>query len=117
MSEYEYEEYTRLAKKKAARARGGILKESPLTPKEFEQREQLYTKYRQYVDSFDITEEQKKELVRTVWKMMEPIVDQAFGIDIPKDTSGESNPESIVLKEKSPTRRKRQKRQMPVKQE
>lgn len=36
-------------------------------------------KYRKYVDDFDLTEEQKKELLKTVWSIMEDFVDKAFG--------------------------------------
>ncbi|MBI1274434.1 hypothetical protein GC177_00490 [bacterium] len=35
--------------------------------------------YRQYVDRFDLSEEQKIELIRTIWLMMQSFVDTAFG--------------------------------------
>ena len=35
-------------------------------------------KYRKYVDEFDLTEEQKVELLQTVWSIMENFVDTAF---------------------------------------
>ena len=38
-------------------------------------------KYRKYVDKFDLTEDQKVELIHTVWRIMESFVDRAFGID------------------------------------
>lgn len=38
-------------------------------------------KYRRYVDHFDLTEEQKVELIRTVWRIMESFVHRAFGVD------------------------------------
>jgi len=38
------------------------------------------TPYRKYVDSFDLTEEQKIELVQMVWNIMESFVDRAFGV-------------------------------------
>lgn len=37
--------------------------------------------YRKYVDQFDISEEQKIELIHTVWSIMESFVDRAFGQD------------------------------------
>ena len=36
--------------------------------------------YRSYVDGFDLTEEQKAELIHTVWSIMESFVDRAFGL-------------------------------------
>lgn len=38
-------------------------------------------KYRPYVDGFDLTEDQKVELIHTVWHIMESFVDRAFGMD------------------------------------
>jgi len=38
-------------------------------------------KYRAYVDRFDLTEEQKIELIHTVWQIMENFADRAFGND------------------------------------
>jgi RNAse (barnase) inhibitor barstar len=35
--------------------------------------------YRKYVDHFDISEEQKVELIHAVWNIMEGVVDLAFG--------------------------------------
>lgn len=35
--------------------------------------------YRQYVDHYDLTEDQKIELLRQVWTIMESFVDRAFG--------------------------------------
>ena len=37
------------------------------------------SKYRKYVDDFDLKEEQKVELLKTVWSIMESFVDKAFG--------------------------------------
>jgi hypothetical protein len=37
-------------------------------------------KYRKYVDDFDLTEEQKTELLQTVWSIMESFADSAFGL-------------------------------------
>jgi hypothetical protein len=34
--------------------------------------------YRKYVDHFDISEEQKVELIHAVWNIMEGVVDLAF---------------------------------------
>ena len=36
-------------------------------------------KYRQYVAGYDLSEQQKTELIQTVWAIMESFVDQAFG--------------------------------------
>ncbi|MFQ5444863.1 MAG: hypothetical protein ACE5EK_09630 [Nitrospinales bacterium] len=36
--------------------------------------------YRKYVDDFDLTEEEKTELIQTVFSIMESFVDQAFGV-------------------------------------
>ena len=36
-------------------------------------------KYSHHLDSFDLSEERKVELIRTVWGIMEGFVDQAFG--------------------------------------
>ena len=38
-------------------------------------------KYRKHVERFDLSEEQKVELIHTVWTIMESFVDRAFGID------------------------------------
>lgn len=35
-------------------------------------------KYRKYVDGFDLEEEQKVELLQTIWSTMESFVDTAF---------------------------------------
>ncbi len=37
--------------------------------------------YLPYVEEFDVTEEQKAELIHTVWWIMESFVDRAFGLD------------------------------------
>ncbi len=39
-----------------------------------------FEKYRQYVDHFDISEEDKRQLVESIWRIMESFVDQAFGL-------------------------------------
>ena len=39
-----------------------------------------FNKYRQYIDGFNLTETQKRELVQTVWSMMESFVDKAWGM-------------------------------------
>lgn len=39
------------------------------------------TPYRQYVDTFDLTEEQKLELVNAIWVMLENYFDQQLGIN------------------------------------
>ena len=38
-------------------------------------------KYRAHVNHFDLSEEQKTELLRDLWRIMEGFVDQAFGLD------------------------------------
>ncbi len=38
-------------------------------------------KYRRHVDRFDLTEDQKMELIQTVWKVAEGFADRAFGLD------------------------------------
>ena len=38
-------------------------------------------KYRHHVDAFDLGEEQKVELLQTIWKIMQSFVDRAFGDD------------------------------------
>ena len=37
-------------------------------------------KYRPYVDGFDMMEDQKTELIHTLWGIMESFADQAFGL-------------------------------------
>lgn len=39
------------------------------------------TKYREYVDRFDINEDQKIALIHTIWNAMGSFVDRAFGDD------------------------------------
>lgn len=36
-------------------------------------------KYRHYLDGYQISEEEKTELIKNVWAIMEGFVDQAFG--------------------------------------
>ena len=38
-------------------------------------------KYRKHVDRFDLSEDQKVELIHTVWRFMESFADRAFGLD------------------------------------
>lgn len=38
-------------------------------------------KYRRFVDRFDLSEEQKIELIYTVWRIMEGFAYRAFGLD------------------------------------
>ncbi len=40
-----------------------------------------YEKYRPLVAEFDLTDEQKDELIDTVWSMMKSFVDASFGDD------------------------------------
>lgn len=37
-------------------------------------------KYRKFVDHYDLSEEEKIEFIRTVWRIMESFADAAFGI-------------------------------------
>ena len=37
-------------------------------------------KYWKYVDDFDLTKQQKIELLKTVWSIMESFADRAFGL-------------------------------------
>ena len=37
-------------------------------------------KYRRYVDHFDMTEDEKADLLETVWMVAESVADDAFGI-------------------------------------
>ena len=39
------------------------------------------TKYMSHVEDFDLTEEQKIELLQTLWTIMEAFVDIGFGVD------------------------------------
>jgi len=39
------------------------------------------TRYRKYVDKFDLTEEQKLELVNAVWVILENYFDQQLGLN------------------------------------
>ncbi len=48
------------------------------------------TRYRKYVDKFDLTEEQKLELVNSVWVILENYFDQKLGIN------------QLAIKEKEP---------------
>ncbi len=48
------------------------------------------TRYRKYVDKFDLTEEQKLELVNAVWVILENYFDQQLGLN------------QLAIKEKEP---------------
>ncbi|MDX2095985.1 MAG: hypothetical protein SFW64_08640 [Alphaproteobacteria bacterium] len=48
------------------------------------------TPYRKYVDQFDLTEEQKLELVNAVWVILENYFDQQLGLN------------QLAIKEKTP---------------
>lgn len=50
-------------------------------------------KYRKYVDNFDLTEEEKLQLMEQVWAIMESFVDRAFG----------ESPEQAIMKSRSTT--------------
>lgn len=38
-------------------------------------------KYMPYVEEFDLTDDQKRELIQTIWNMMEGFIDLAFEQD------------------------------------
>jgi hypothetical protein len=38
-------------------------------------------KYWHHLDEFDLTDDEKKELIKTLWQVCETCIDQAFGID------------------------------------
>ena len=40
-----------------------------------------YDKYRFHVDQFDLSEAEKRDLIHTVWAIMQRFADQAFGIE------------------------------------
>ncbi len=57
------------------------------------------SRYRKYVDKFDLTEEQKLELVNAVWVILENYFDQQLGLNqlkirekIPHNSSAELEP-------------------------
>jgi hypothetical protein len=51
-----------------------------------------YEKYWRYLDRYDLSDEEKRELIRTVWTMMESFVDCAFG----------THPVQLAIKAKAP---------------
>lgn len=59
-------------------------------------------RYRRYVDGFALSEQEKVELLRTVWRIMESFVDRAFGLDpvqlcLPADRSKRASGQEITL--------------------
>jgi hypothetical protein len=40
------------------------------------------TRYRQHIDDFDISEEQKQELLATLWSIMSSFVELGFRVDV-----------------------------------
>ena len=60
-------------------------------------------KYREHVDDLDLTEEQKAELLKTLWWIMTTFVDLGFRVDsvqylLPAFAEAASNPESGALR-------------------
>ena len=55
-------------------------------------------KYRRHVDGFDLTEEQKDDLIRTVWAILESFVDRAFGPYSVQQDCGQFSPNSMTPK-------------------
>ncbi len=58
--------------------------------------------YRRHLDGFDLSDEQKVELMQTVWRIMESFVDRAFGIDgvqlvLPREPPKRAASPEIVL--------------------
>lgn len=44
---------------------------------------------------FDLPEAQRKEIVKTIWGLMESVVDQAWGIDVGKYSRGKLEDNSL----------------------
>ncbi|MBN8532180.1 MAG: hypothetical protein J0L97_10030 [Alphaproteobacteria bacterium] len=61
--------------------------------------------YREYVDQFDLTEEQKVELVNAVWVILENYFDQRLGLNQLKllekepQKSIDSEPQASIIEE------------------
>jgi hypothetical protein len=53
-------------------------------------------KYRSYVDRFDLTEQQKAELVHTVWQVVEGFAYRAFGLDPVQQALGAGHEEGAA---------------------
>lgn len=58
-------------------------------------------KYRRHVDHFDLTEDQKVDLIQSVWRVVEGFADQAFGIDpvqlVGRASDKDAGARSVVL--------------------
>ena len=48
-------------------------------------------RYRPLVDRFDLTDEEKVELIHTVWRIVEGFAYRAFGLDPVQQTGGRAN--------------------------
>ncbi|EJJ27312.1 hypothetical protein [Rhizobium sp. CF142] len=69
-------------------------------------------KYRRHVAHFDLSEDQKTELMRTVWQIMQSFVDRAFGEDAAQlaardveksDVGDETSDSAVIASEHGPT--------------
>ena len=50
--------------------------------------DEIIKKHMHFMDGYDMTEQQKGEVILIVWRIMEQFADRAFGME----TKGESNP-------------------------
>ena len=50
-------------------------------------------KFMSHVECFDLSDEQKVELILTVWQIVEGLVDRAFGLDALQLSLGGSSPQ------------------------
>jgi hypothetical protein len=56
-------------------------------------------KYRSHVEDFDLTEEQKIELLETLWSIMTAFVDLGFGVDAVQYIFRDTGPHSLNSEE------------------
>ncbi len=63
-------------------------------------------KYRKYVEGFDLTEEQKTELIKSVWTIMESFVDRAFGLHPAQQCREYSQRDTLHARRKAPESKK-----------
>lgn len=69
--------------------------------------EQDLRKYRAYLDDTDLSEEQKLELLQTLWSILSAFVDQGFGVDSvllaqPQHREGTAETDAAAEKDTSP---------------
>lgn len=65
-------------------------------------------KYQSHIEDFELTEEQQRELLETIWSIMISFVDIGFGVDVVQllfgDTapnSSNSKPDAVKIKDRS----------------